>query len=552
MECRITGMLVPLIISIAVTAVSAQSARIEGIAVNGATGEPIIGVEMRLGERPDKNNDKVMGPFIRTSTDRYGRFAFNHLRISNYFLYSDGAGYLKNALVQNGRGKDDFYLRSGETRFFRLVLLPEGSIIGRVLDEVGQPIVGVDVSAIREDSNFGRRFIASYQHWGGSSEASTNNKGEFRIGELDPGRYFIETTFSTVKKVDESLLKKGYVPAYYPDSPTMAMATALCMGAGEQRKIDFHLLPRPMYSVRGKLELPVDFKNNFEVLWGLRREDGGFIGHWTDEIYDHSTNAIVIRPLPPGSYYLEIKTGIYDTDLVASKAFTIKDSDVNNLVLPMHPIFSLRANVHLPEDFHPKESYSTVLNLERDGTDRMIEGGQPITKDGGVSFSHLHQGHYRLYLFTDDAIYIKSSNFGDQDVLANGVSLDGPSPSIFEITLARAKAELKGTVSGDNGALLARADVKLIAQGDDAPYVLKSVNADDDGRFDLTGVPPGKYKLVALGEAVRDWEFGSFEFDQVKQWSKEIKVGDVAITGLELKGTNLRYPASSCSTESQP
>ena len=27
------------------------------------------------------------------------------------------------------------------------------------------------------------------------------------------------------------------------------------------------------------------------------------------------------------------------------------------------------------------------------------------------------------------------------------------------------------------------------------------------------GVPPGRYNLVALNEAVRDWEFGSFEFD---------------------------------------
>jgi len=529
----------------------AQSARVEGIAVNGATGEPIVGVEIRLGERPDKSNDKVMGPFVRTVTGQDGRFVFNDARASHYFLYSDAVGYLRNYLVQNGRGGSEFDLHAGETRFFRLILLPEGSISGQVFDETGQPIAGVDVFAVREDSSFGRRYIEHYQYWGGSSGTATGKTGEFRIGELGPVNYFIVASLDPVKKVADSLLKKGYVPAYYPDSPTLATAMILCMGAGEQRKIDFRLVPRPTYKVRGRLKLPTDFKSSFEPLWGLRRDDGEYIGHWTEESYDHKTSEFTIESLPSGSYSLEIKTGIYDSDLTASESFTITSADVNDLVLSMHPIFSLRAKVHLPEGFHSSTPYSVLFNLERDGTERMIEAGQPVTKDGGVDFNHLCRGHYRLFLFTEDPVYIKSARFGDQDVLANGVLIDGPSSAILDITLASAKGQVRGTVSGDNGALVARADVKLIVQGEDAPYVLKSVNADDEGRFALTGIPPGKYRIVALDGAVRDWEFGSFEFDQVKQWSKELQVGDVAIPALELKGTNLRYPASLCGAASQ-
>lgn len=89
--------------------------------------------------------------------------------------------------------------------------------------------------------------------------------------------------------------------------------------------------------------------------------------------------------------------------------------------------------------------------------------------------------------------------------------------------------------------------MKLIAQCDDSPYVFRSVIADGMGRFALKGVPPGSYNLVALNEAVRDWEFGSFEFDQVKRWANEIRVEDVTLSGVRVKATTLRFPSSVCS-----
>ena len=44
---------------------------------------------------------------------------------------------------------------------------------------------------------------------------------------------------------------------------------------------------------------------------------------------------------------------------------------------------------------------------------------------------------------------------------------------------------MNGVVSGDGGIPVAGADVKLIGQGDDSPFVLRSVNADGKGRFAL-------------------------------------------------------------------
>ena len=107
-------------------------------------------------------------------------------------LQAKPKGYLKNYLVQNGKGGSDFDLHAGESRSFRFVLWPEGTISGRIVDENGKPIAGIDVSAIRDNSSLGRRFISQYQYWGGPSDRATDKNGKFTIGELKPGGYYLE------------------------------------------------------------------------------------------------------------------------------------------------------------------------------------------------------------------------------------------------------------------------------------------------------------------------------------------------------------------------
>jgi hypothetical protein len=428
-------------------------------------------------------------------------------------------------------------------------LWPEGTIKGRIVDENGKPIAGIDVSAIRDDSSLGRRFISQYQYWGGPSDGATDKNGKFTIGELKPGRYYLEAGVAPWRKDDGTFLKAGSIPAYYPGSSTLAAASVLCIGAGEQRKVDFQLKPAPTYFVRGKIELPTGYKRDFEPLWGLRREDGQYYGQWTEEEFDHPSGTWEIRHLPRGTYHLELQSSIYDTDLVANKSFTITDADVNDLILPMRLRFSLRAKVRLPAGFRPSTPYSVLFKLEPDGISELTEDGQPLAKDGEVVFNRLQPGHYRLYLFTEDPVYIKSATFGDQNALNGGLSLRSPSDEVLDITLATSKADLGGIVFGDGGVPVAGADVKLLAQGEDAPFVIKSVVADGEGRFVLKAVPPGNYSLVALSEAVRDREFGTFEFDQVKRWAMAVQVRDVSVTGISLKSTNLRYAASACGSD---
>ena len=333
-------------IFVAIYPVSAQQAKAEGVVVNGAIGGPVAGAKIRLCGLPGSKTSIAVGICTMAYSDNEGRFVFPKAKAGRFYLAGESVGYLSDYLVQNGKGGSEFELHVGEARSFRLVLWPEGSVSGRLADENGQPLTGIHVSAIREDASFGRRFVSKYQYRGGSSGASTDRNGEFRIGEMKSGRYYLEADSEPSRQLGDSWLKTGYIPAYYSGSRTLAAATLLCIGAGEQRNVEFHLTPRPAHTVRGKLEVPSGFKRDFEPLWGLRREDGDYYGQRTEEEFNHQTDAFEMRFVPSGSYNLEIQTGIYDTDLVANKSFMVADADVNDLELSLERRFSPKEHPH--------------------------------------------------------------------------------------------------------------------------------------------------------------------------------------------------------------
>lgn len=525
-----------------------QSARVEGIASNVATGEPVHDAQVDICVLP---HSKAVGPCFRTNTDENGKFTFNGLPAGHYYAKAKSPGFVSDYIVRSGdaialdaQGSAEFDLATEDVHAVRLRLWPAAAVSGRITDESGRPIPGVSVAAIAETYGFGRRHFGRYRRLT-SPETLSNKNGEFRIGEMRPGRYYLEAFFDALSKPDPATFQKGYVPIYYPDAAFLASAIPLCVGPGEFRA-DFVLHPRATYTVRAKLALPADFRRDVEPVTGLRNEYGELLHSWTRE-YDHDSQALALGHLTSGSYEIETATGIYDTDPIAKRKFTVIDADVDGLLFHLQRPFKLRVNVHLPHDFRPTTSYSVLLLLQpaEEAMD-VIESGWPITKDGELQVPGLRPGQYNLYLFGDDNLYLKEARFRQQDVLANGLALETAPTDALEVTLERTTGEIRGTVLEEKALPLAAADVKLIAQGEDSPYVARSASTDREGSFHFFSVPPGIYDLVALNDTILDSEFGSSEWAQVKDFAKRVEVGDSTQASVDLKATGVRYYTSSC------
>ena len=122
---------------------------------------------------------------LRLLTDSDGRFAFDDLPPGEFNVTATLSGYATGA---HGRQRPSgvsvpIALADGQ-RVADLVipLWPHAALAGTVVDDAGEPVIGVAVHAYRRSIAGGR--------WQFSLAASdtTDDRGEFRIGSLEPGR----------------------------------------------------------------------------------------------------------------------------------------------------------------------------------------------------------------------------------------------------------------------------------------------------------------------------------------------------------------------------
>src|SRR6266851_4510140 len=119
-------------------------------------------------------------------TDNSGRFQFEGLPAGKYDLratrMNEGTAiYGANSVRELS---DLITLADGQTRNgIILRFLRRGSISGHVYDSDGEPAGGANVALLRRGRDLGSPVLLNYR------VAQTDDRGEYRIGNLDPGQY---------------------------------------------------------------------------------------------------------------------------------------------------------------------------------------------------------------------------------------------------------------------------------------------------------------------------------------------------------------------------
>lgn len=489
------------------------SGSLEGRVVNQATGEPIRKANVRMGGQASQ---------LVAVTDSGGRFAFRRLPAGMYWLSADHEEFSAPDLMR-GAPPQPITLGAGEQKTdLELRLIPQARLSGRVLDEDGAAVSGCGVSVMQHDYQQGRRWLA------GRGGDSTNDKGEYRVRGLRPGRYYVFLHCSQELPAPHPLMPRGdpripqqvYAAQYYPGVPELTGATKLAVPAGgDVRAIDFQVRRIGAVKVQGHVTAPEGLGRMPVVLMarssaaGDTRDVGGGS---TDE-----TGHFTISGVPPGSYILAAGSYGEGQGGWGSLPLEVGSTPPDPVELVLSPGVEISGTVEMPRDSAEPESPKPagprpagprvmLTPVEQMPLPPRVAEAS-VAEDGTFTLAGVMPGRWRLMLL-NAAGYIQSLLIGGQEVSPYSFNVGAGAAAPWRIVIGNQYGEVAASITdtlpaGQGGVSILFMPENPAAAGSGMEG---ETGPDAQGHATLR-LRPGRYRAYAL-ESRAPWMY--------MQWSE--------------------------------
>jgi 5-hydroxyisourate hydrolase-like protein (transthyretin family) len=384
-----------------------------------------------------------------------------------------------------------------------LVMQPGAALEGRIVKENGDPAANMVVSAVRMayDVN-GRRPTAVRQ-------VRTDDLGRFRVHTLPPGEYQLDAAPDPLDAARQPRVPgtPQIVPSrtYFPGSARLEDARTVTVTVGQTAgSLDFTMTSVSMATLRGKV-ITADGNPANGASVRLQRV-GGVVGEVRGSASIES-NDFTYSSVPAGEFWM---MGVSRPAPGADPEFgvlriTMEGRDEPGLIVPTvkQPRVTGRVEgVAIPAGLKVVAN-ETAFEWPSLTGEAPFVWSVPVAPDGSFTFPVLPGP--RLFRLTGlpAGVAIKSVLAGDAEIADTplDVSAASPPPSL-RIVLTPDTATLSGLVSDDAGKPVTGARVVLF--GDDERLwgtrsrTIHATETRADGTYEIAGVLPGKYHVVAV------------------------------------------------------
>jgi len=449
-----------------------------------------------------------------TVTDAKGRFEMRDVIPGKYIVHASRPGYV-NPAINSVRLKDGGEDRAvtvgpGQLADVDLTLVPGAVVAGRVLDPEGKPMVGMDVDArVVTPSS---QNLDGGTYWFGRG-TTTNDRGEYRIIGLEPGRYAIAASAREPANAPPEFAK-----TYFPSAIDDSAATVVTLGEAEVReRLDITLQPAretKTYKVSGRIVSPTSaYTENSTIAAmylisvdspGPHARRGTLLNNESDEDSDPNHIPFELRALP-GKYdlYIQVNTdlrkseGESDEGVVGKTTITVLDEDIKGISINAGGV-NIQGRVSIKDEQTAKPNGYVRLTLASE--DVPSQPGKP-NEDGSFTIRSVIPGMWKAQWNSPkkDLAVVDVRQRGES-VFESGFAVDDRSPESIEITLSRVGA-IDGVILETQQQTVAGAEVVLLpsSPGGANSALIHKTSADATGRFTLETVAVGEYRLYALG-----------------------------------------------------
>jgi len=524
---------------------------VEGIVVKDRGGEPLKKTTVQMiGE-----DQEVSGNYSATS-DTDGHFKIENVRSGRYNIILEHTGYLAvdnrhhpsgtfAITVQSAKNVNDLVFR----------MQPAGVLFGRVVDEDGDPVPNVEISALHYGYSSGRRQLEA------ASSERTNDVGEYRIGGLVPGKYFASATpppdFRSLGTKDESANSSkqdsAYITTYYANTTDGSQAAPIQIHPGDEAAISFSLIRVNTFRVRGTVSPGGKADRNGVVMLQAKGAGSIFSAAEVDK-----GGRFDLRSVAPGSYTLSFVTREGGMPATTRMPVEVGNSDLNNVRLAPAAGAQIQGRLSM-EGGHGFDLSQFSVSLQSPegneialgGDDAFARGVAQVRKDGTFELKNVTAGTYFLEVAGGGnkarSYFLKSVIAGGRDQTDVGLRVATGSNIAIEVVLDAQGASLQGVVVDGNDQPLPNATVITAPDAEHRKQIARygRTSTDQQGRFLLQGLTPGKYTVLAF-ESVDDGAYYDPEFlKQYEGSAQEVTLVPGRVQNVALKAV----PAES---EQQP
>lgn len=509
-------------------------------------------------------------------TDATGYFSFSGLPAGQYNINVSKTGYIT---VSHGQRRPlrigrPLTLRDGEEAANIDFRLPKGSVIsGHVLDEDGEPLIGVRVQALRYQNVQGQQRLLP------AGSGSTDDRGYYRVYALQPGNYYVNATARSadvrvmiesrlgvtitgtavvergLPSADPASAPRGYAPTYYPGVTSLVQAGVVTLALSQEMTgVDFALQLVPTARVGGYVLNPDGSAATGAQVTLLADDGRNMTGGMSYSGRTRADGTFTIENVPPGTYLGVARTGgggraarqggSGTAAIEARQSLTVAGQDVNGFVLTLVPGATIQGSVVFESGGTPAPAQVGRITVSANPLEPMPMDRLSSTRlsvDGTFALENISPGTRLLRVSGVPRPWaLKAIYLNGRDVSDTPIDLDSNERATgVSIVLTDRTTEVTGTVpAGEDEVLL---DYLVVAFSTDRTHWvpqsrrIQTARPDADGIYRITGLPPGDYLFVAIDDAEQNEWYDTSFLEEIRSAAARVTLVEGEVKTQELR-----------------
>ena len=491
------------------TEVLTGTARIRGQVVAADTGAPLRRAQVRISSPELRINRSA-------TTDAEGRYEFPELPAGRYNVFVSRSGFVSLSFGQRrpfeqGRPLELASAQEADKIDFAL---PRGGVIaGRVTDELGEPLAGVRVQAMRyQYLPNGRRQLTPVF---GGGFMGTNDLGEFRLYSLMPGTYIVSATPADTMMVmpgpttpaSLGAPDDGHGITYYPGTIDVDEAQMITVGLAEVANASFALVPQRMTRITGIVRSSQG--KPLAANLSLRTQSGGSMSMRMLAM-SGPDGRFSATNVPPGEHTIEVSPRPGEEES-ASVPITAGGNDLTDLIITTNPGITISGNVTFEGANTDRALRVGAMSPDpgSPGPMRVFDNNQGVVDEKGRFQLRGLSGRVMFNVLPSAPMvapprwFVKSVTFNGENITDMPLDVSSITDgSTIDIVMTDKQTTLSGTVRDGRGMPLTDYTVAIfpdqLREGAMAGRYTRVVRPDQQGRFETRGLPPGSYLAAAV------------------------------------------------------